>query len=99
MYVEAHPDTASRLGLADGALVDVVSRRGTTTGRLRHDPGIRPDTVFLPFHFAGRHSANLITNPALDPTSRMPEFKVCAVRLEAARRERRRESHTNEVGS
>lgn len=81
MYVEAHPDTAQRLGLDDGALVDVVSRRGTTVARLRHDPGIRPDTVFLPFHFAGRHSANLVTHAALDPTSRMPEFKVCAVRL------------------
>jgi assimilatory nitrate reductase catalytic subunit len=42
---------------------------------------IRQDTVFLPFHFPGPQRANLITNPALDPTSRMPEFKVCAVRL------------------
>jgi assimilatory nitrate reductase catalytic subunit len=45
---------------------------------------IRPDTVFLPFHFPGAQRANLLTNPALDPTSRMPEFKVCAVRLGAA---------------
>jgi assimilatory nitrate reductase catalytic subunit len=42
---------------------------------------MRPDVVFLPFHFAGAQRANLFTNPALDPTSRMPEFKVCAVNL------------------
>ncbi len=46
---------------------------------------MRLDTVFLPFHFPGRQSANLVTNPALDPVSRMPEFKVCAVRLEPIR--------------
>jgi assimilatory nitrate reductase catalytic subunit len=45
---------------------------------------MRIDLVFLPFHFAGAGSANLLTNPVLDPTSRMPEFKVCAVRLEPA---------------
>jgi assimilatory nitrate reductase catalytic subunit len=45
---------------------------------------IRMDTVFVPFHFAGNGRANLLTNPALDPTSRMPEFKVCAVRIAKA---------------
>jgi assimilatory nitrate reductase catalytic subunit len=45
---------------------------------------IRQDTVFMPFHWAGPGSANLLTNDALDPTSRMPEFKVCAVSLEPA---------------
>ena len=43
---------------------------------------IRPDTVFVPFHWAGTQSVNRLTNPALDPVSRMPEFKVCAVRIE-----------------
>jgi assimilatory nitrate reductase catalytic subunit len=47
-------------------------------------PTIRIDLVFLPFHFPGEGRANLLTNPELDPTSRMPEFKVCAVRLETA---------------
>jgi assimilatory nitrate reductase catalytic subunit len=42
------------------------------------------DTLFVPFHFAGSGRANLLTNPALDPVSRMPEFKVCAVRIEKA---------------
>ncbi len=81
-FVEVHPDTAGRLGLVDGQPVRVVSRRGAAAATLRCVPGIRADTVFLPFHFAGAQTANRVTNPALDPVSRMPEFKVCAVRLE-----------------
>ncbi|AIJ21101.1 nitrate reductase catalytic subunit [Amycolatopsis methanolica 239] len=80
-YVEVHPDTAARAGLADGDWARVVSRRGETSARVRCVASMRPDTVFLPFHFPGAQRANLLTNPALDPTSRMPEFKVCAVRL------------------
>jgi assimilatory nitrate reductase catalytic subunit len=83
-FVEVHPDTARRAGLADGALARVTSRRGAVTAKVRCVPTLRYDTVFLPFHFPGDGSANAITNPALDPVSRMPEFKVCAVRLEAA---------------
>ena len=83
MYVEVHPDTAARAGLASGDLTDVVSRRGTVRARVRCVSTIRVDLVFLPFHFPGEGRANLLTNPELDPTSRMPEFKVCAVRLEA----------------
>ena len=49
----------------------------------RLDPGIRPDTVFVPFHWGGAACVNALTSDALDPTSRMPEFKVCAVRVEA----------------
>ena len=76
-----HPDTAARAGLADGDPARVVSRRGETVARVRCVPSMRVDLVFLPFHFPGDGRANLLTNPALDPTSRMPEFKVCAVRL------------------
>ncbi|WP_370588600.1 molybdopterin oxidoreductase family protein [Pseudonocardia sp. C8] len=85
VFVEVHPDTAARHGLADGDLADVTSRRGTTTARVRCVPSLRPDTLFLPFHFGGAGAANNVTNPALDPVSRMPEFKVAAVRLEPAR--------------
>jgi assimilatory nitrate reductase catalytic subunit len=84
MFVEVHPDTAARAGLADGDLARVVSARGAVTAVVRTVPGARSDTVFLPFHFAGDGSANLVTNPVLDPVSRMPEFKVCAVSLEPA---------------
>jgi assimilatory nitrate reductase catalytic subunit len=83
-FVEVHPDTAERVGLRAGDLAAVSSARGSTVARVRLDGALRPDTVFLPFHFPGEGRANLITNDALDPRSRMPEFKVCAVRLEPA---------------
>ncbi len=79
VFVEVHPDTARRAGLADGDLASVTSRRGSVRARVRCVASLRPDVVFLPFHFPG--GGNAFTNPALDPTSRMPEFKVCAVRL------------------
>lgn len=63
-------------------MVRVTSRRGTVAVRARLVDTIRHDTVFIPFHWAGEGRANLLTNPALDPLSRMPEFKVCAVRIE-----------------
>ncbi|MPY83312.1 MAG: molybdopterin-dependent oxidoreductase [Actinophytocola sp.] len=85
-FVEMHPDTAERHGLAAGETIRVVSRRGEVAAPVRLTSSARQDTVFLPFHFAGAQRANLLTNPALDPVSRMPEFKVCAVRLEPAER-------------
>ncbi|WP_406860991.1 molybdopterin-dependent oxidoreductase [Streptomyces sp. HUAS MG47] len=81
-FVEVHPDTARRFGVVEGELARVSSVRGSVVARVRLADGLRTDTVFLPFHFAGRGRANLLTNPALDPTSRMPEFKVSAVRIE-----------------
>ncbi|MGW7661221.1 molybdopterin oxidoreductase family protein [Streptomyces sp. NPDC054756] len=81
-FVELHPRLAARLGVAEGDPVAVVSRRGRAVAPARVTPGIRPDTVFMPFHWPGEGRANTLTNPALDPTSRMPEFKTCAVRLE-----------------
>ncbi|WP_017597619.1 molybdopterin oxidoreductase family protein, partial [Nocardiopsis lucentensis] len=81
-YVEVHPDTAARAGLAHGDWARLTSRRGHTRARVRLTPTARLDTVFVPFHFADDQAANNITNPALDPTSRMPEFKVSAVRLD-----------------
>ncbi|MEU5316276.1 molybdopterin oxidoreductase family protein [Streptomyces sp. NPDC021056] len=81
-FVELHPRLAARLGAAEGDPVAVVSRRGRAVAPARITTGIRPDTVFMPFHWPGEGRANTLTNPALDPTSRMPEFKACAVRLE-----------------
>ncbi|MBO3748773.1 molybdopterin oxidoreductase family protein [Streptosporangiaceae bacterium NEAU-GS5] len=79
MFVELHPDLAERLEITAGDRVRVRSRRGTAEAVAKINSAIRADTVFLPFHWEG---ANRLTNPALDPLSRMPEFKVCAVRLE-----------------
>jgi assimilatory nitrate reductase catalytic subunit len=81
--VEIHPDLAARLGLADGADVRLRTRRGSARMRVRLSRGIRTDTVFAPFHWGDDQTINALTNPALDPASRMPEFKVCAVALDA----------------
>ncbi|MEV5535643.1 molybdopterin oxidoreductase family protein [Saccharopolyspora shandongensis] len=83
-FVEIHPDTADRAGLAEGALARVTSPRGSALARVRIVATMRTDTVFLPFHFPGPGRANLLTGDALDPRSRMPEFKVSAVRIEPA---------------
>ncbi|MGX1370193.1 assimilatory nitrate reductase catalytic subunit [Streptomyces canus] len=85
-FVELHPRLAERLGAAEGDPVAVVSRRGRAVAPARITLGIRPDTVFMPFHWYGEGRANTLTNPALDPTSRMPEFKACAVRVEPVER-------------
>lgn len=79
---ELHPATAQRLGVSQGDSVGVATRRGRAEFRIRVSGGIREDTVFLPFHWGGSQSANRLTNPALDPISRMPDFKVCAARVE-----------------
>ena len=79
---QVHPTVARALGLQAGQDVELRTRRGSARFRLEVDPGIREDTVFLPFHWGGDEGANRLTNPVLDPISRMPEFKVCAVRLE-----------------
>ncbi|AWT43098.1 MULTISPECIES: molybdopterin oxidoreductase family protein [Streptomyces] len=84
-FVELHPRLAARLGAAEGDLLAVQSRRGRAVAPARITTAIRPDTVFMPFHWPGEGRANTLTNPALDPTSRMPEFKVCAVRVETVR--------------
>jgi assimilatory nitrate reductase catalytic subunit len=90
-FCEVHPDTAAGAGLANGDRTRVVARRGAMHATVRTDPGMRLDNVFLPFHFPGVERANLLTDPRLDPVSRMPELKVCAVRLE-----RLAESHQGE---
>ena len=77
--MELHPDVAALLSIVDGEPVRVVSRRGAAVLAARVVDTIRPDTLFAPFHWPG---INALTNDALDPTSRMPEFKVCAARVE-----------------
>jgi assimilatory nitrate reductase catalytic subunit len=82
--VELHPRLAERLGIADGAWTVVESRRGSITLRAHVVHTIRPDTVFVPYHWAGSQSINQVTIAAQDPISRIPEFKACAVRLRPA---------------
>lgn len=79
--VQMHPRAAQRLGLTQDAPVIVESRRGRAEFLTFISHDIRPDTLFVPFHWGGAQAANRLTNGALDPTSRMPEFKVCAARV------------------
>ena len=81
---ELHPELARAIGVADGQPVRLRTRRGSAVMRARLTPAIRADTVFAPFHWSGPASANLLTSDALDPISRMPEFKTCPVAVEPA---------------
>jgi assimilatory nitrate reductase catalytic subunit len=80
--LEIHPELATRLGVQTGDLVRVTSRRASVTLPCQVVRTIRPDTVFIPYHWPEERSANLLTIRVLDPISKIPEFKVCAVRLE-----------------
>ena len=79
-YVEIHPDDAALIGLNGATRVRVASRRGEIELVARVSPDIRPGVVFIPFHFA-EAAANALTNAALDPIAKIPEYKVCAVRV------------------
>ncbi|HEX4403324.1 MAG TPA: molybdopterin oxidoreductase family protein [Polyangia bacterium] len=81
--VQIHPRLAATLGAEDGGRLMVESRRGSVAFNVAVSPDIRADTLFAPFHWGGKQAANILTVPALDPVSRMPEFKVCAVRARA----------------
>jgi assimilatory nitrate reductase catalytic subunit len=83
-FVQIHPSMARTYGIGDGDHVNLTTRRGTALMTAQLTSSIRMDTLFVPFHFGGMGRANLLTNPALDPISRMPEFKVCAVRIAVA---------------
>jgi formate dehydrogenase major subunit len=80
-YMEIHPSDALELGIEDGVNVRVTSRRGEIEISTKVTPRSPQGTVFIPFHFF-EAAANRLTNPALDPIGKIPEYKVCAVRLE-----------------
>ena len=76
-----HPQLAAKLGIADNDWASVETRRGTITLRAQVVKTIRPDTIFVPYHWAGKRSINQCTVQAQDPISKIPEFKVCACRV------------------
>ena len=84
-FIEIHPTDAEGLGIADGASVEVSSRRGTAVLPAVLTDRVRPGNCFAPFHWNDQHgdqlTINAVTNDAVDPESLQPEFKVCAVRL------------------
>ncbi|MCD4850271.1 molybdopterin oxidoreductase family protein [Arthrobacter sp. AK01] len=74
-----HPGTAAARGIADGDYATVTNERGEVLCRAELSTTVRPDTVFLPFHFPGQENANRLTEAATDPISGMPEFKTSRV--------------------
>lgn len=82
--VEIHPQLAKQHAISDGQWMTVESRRGKVTLRAQLVRTIRPDTVFVPYHWAGPKSINQLTISAQDPISKIPEYKVCAVRIRPA---------------
>ncbi|HKT80323.1 MAG TPA: molybdopterin dinucleotide binding domain-containing protein, partial [Vicinamibacterales bacterium] len=73
-----------KLGIADGDWATAETSRGTITLRAQVVTTIRPDTIFIPYHWAGRKSANQLTVAAQDPISKIPQYKVCGCRLRRA---------------
>lgn len=80
--VQIHPSMARNYGIGQGDKVRLTTRRGQAIAAAQLTTAIRLDTVFVPFHFAAEGRANLLTSSTLDPISGMPEFKVCAARIE-----------------
>jgi assimilatory nitrate reductase catalytic subunit len=82
--IEMHPRLAARLGIGNGDWATVESRRGNCTLRASVVTTIRPDTVFVPYHWAGKKSINQLTVAAQDPISKIPQYKVCGCRVRKA---------------
>jgi predicted molibdopterin-dependent oxidoreductase YjgC len=80
--VEINPKDAIKASIGDGALMKVASRRGEIIAKAQVTNRVEPGLIFSTFHFA-ESAANFLTNPALDPQAKIPEFKVCAVRVES----------------
>jgi len=78
--VQISPEDAERLGIKPGEVIEVASRRGSVRARALITERVPPGMVYMPFHFR-EAPANVLTIDALDPIAKIPEFKVCAVRL------------------
>ena len=76
--METHEQTAARLGIRDGDWVTVRTRRGEMTAPTLVVRSIRPDTLFIPYHYGHTQAVNILTNPVLEPMLKIPEYKVCA---------------------
>ncbi|EFM12194.1 molybdopterin oxidoreductase [Paenibacillus curdlanolyticus YK9] len=96
-FVEVHPATAQLYQIEHEELVKLVTRRGEAFFKVKLTEAIRPDTVFVPYHFGHDESVNLLTIAALDPMSRMPEFKVCAVQIHQAAKPQSKQPSRNEA--
>jgi assimilatory nitrate reductase catalytic subunit len=81
-WVEIHPDAAAKYGVRHEARVRVRTPRGSMELKALVVPTIRPDTLFIPFHYGNRQAVNQLTNPAVEPTVKIPEYKACAAAIE-----------------
>jgi assimilatory nitrate reductase catalytic subunit len=77
-WVEIHEQMAEKLGIAEGDWVTVRTRRGEMTAPALVVRSIRPDTLFIPYHYGHTQAVNILTNPVLEPMNKIPEYKVCA---------------------
>jgi assimilatory nitrate reductase catalytic subunit len=82
--IEMHPRLAEKLGIADGDWATAETRRGTITLKAMVVKTIRPDTIFIPYHWGGAKSPNQLTVAAQDPISKIPQYKVCGCRVRKA---------------
>lgn len=80
-FMEIHPTTALKYRIQDHSLVKIESRRGSIVVRSKWSEAIRPDTVFVPFHWDDSQNVNRLVSKELDPACRMPGFKVSAVKV------------------
>jgi len=82
--LELHPRLAAKLGIAEGDWATAETRRGRITLKAQVVTTIRPDTIFIPYHWPGRKAANQLTVAAQDPVSKIPQYKVCGCRVRRA---------------
>jgi predicted molibdopterin-dependent oxidoreductase YjgC len=82
LEIAVNPADAQRLGFGEGGALRVISRRGELHGYAHVTEAVRPGAIFVPFVKLADSAANFLTNSAHDPTSKIPEYKICAVRLE-----------------
>ena len=80
-YVEMSQEDCNRMEICDGEMVRVSSRRGTIETMVKITDKVVPNNIFIPFHFA-EAAANMLTIDEIDPTAKIPELKVCAVKIE-----------------
>ncbi|HEU5379067.1 MAG TPA: molybdopterin oxidoreductase family protein, partial [Ktedonobacteraceae bacterium] len=81
-WLEIHPQAASRLGIVNDEIVRVRTPRGSMILKALVAPSLRPDTLFIPYHYGHAQAVNQVTNQAVEPTVKIPEYKACAARVE-----------------
>jgi formate dehydrogenase alpha subunit len=98
LQINMSPDDGEKYGVEDGEWIRVRSRRGDLEARALYTEKMRPGEIFIPFVKLKEHAANYLTNAAFDPNSKIPEYKVCAVRIEKIGQEQDTPRRKTEAG-